>query len=92
MRGVAQFHESLPDQAHVILVMDRSVLDSILVGEIEMHDQGISPPHPVTPQASLIAAFHIGNASLSRGTLEDFHLYFNYFEPPNNEPLPLTIR
>jgi alkyl sulfatase BDS1-like metallo-beta-lactamase superfamily hydrolase len=90
-RGVAEFHESLPDQADFILEMDRSVLESILVGEAVLHDHGIDPPHPETPQAALIAAFQSGNARLSRGTLEDFQQFFSYFEPPNKDPVPLTI-
>jgi len=90
-RGVAEFHESLPDHADVILEMDRSVLESILLGEAEMYHQGIDPPHPETPQAALIAAFQAGNARLSRGTLEDLQLFFSHFEPPSTEPLPITI-
>ena len=34
-RGVAQFHESLPDNADVILEMDRATLDHMLVGNTE---------------------------------------------------------
>jgi alkyl sulfatase BDS1-like metallo-beta-lactamase superfamily hydrolase len=91
-RGVAEFHESLPDHADVILEMDRSVLESILLGEVEMFHQGIDPPHPETPQAALIAAFQAGKARLSRGTLEDFKKFFSYFEPPSTDPVPLTVR
>ena len=91
-RGVAQFHESLPDQADVVLEMDRSVLESILVGEAVLHDHGIDPPHPETPQAALIAAFQSGNARLSQGTLEDLQLFFSYFDAPSKDPVPLTIR
>jgi len=91
-RGVAQFHESLPENADVILEMDRAVLESILLGEAVLYDQGIDPPHPETPQAALIAAFQSGNARLSRGTLEDFKRFFSYFEPASTDPVPLTVR
>lgn len=90
-RGVAQFHESLPDHADVILQMDRSVLESILLGEVVMYHQGIDPPHPEAPQAALIAAFQTGKARLSLGTLKDLKKFFSYFEPPSKDPVPLTI-
>ena len=91
-RGVAQFHDSLPDQADVILEMDRSTLESILLGEVDMYNRGIDPPHIETPETALLDAFAAGKVRLSRGTLEDFTKFFSYFEPISNEPIPLTIR
>jgi alkyl sulfatase BDS1-like metallo-beta-lactamase superfamily hydrolase len=90
-RGIAQFHDALPENADVVLEMNRSVLEAILVGE-EMDYQGIDPPHPNTPQAKLIAAFESGDAKLTTGTPEDFKKFFSYFEPISNEPIPITIR
>jgi len=91
-RGIAQFHDSLPENADVVLEMNRSVLEKILLGQGEMDNQGIDPPHPDTPQAGLIAAFESGDARLLRGTLEDFKKFFSYFDPLSREPISLTIR
>jgi alkyl sulfatase BDS1-like metallo-beta-lactamase superfamily hydrolase len=91
-RGVAQFHESLPDNADVVLEMNRSVLENILLGQGTTDNQGIDPPHPNTPQAGLIAAFQSGDARLLRGTLEDFQKFFSYFEPLSNEPISVSVR
>jgi len=90
-RGVAQFHDALPENADVVLEMNRSVLEAILVGE-EMDFQGIDPPHPNTPQEKLIAAFESGDAKLTTGTPADFKKFFSYFEPISNEPIAITIR
>jgi alkyl sulfatase BDS1-like metallo-beta-lactamase superfamily hydrolase len=89
-RGIAQFHDSLPENADVVLEMNRSVLEDILLGQ--MDNQGIDPPHPNTPQAGLIASFELGNARLVRGTPEDLERFFSYFDPPSREPIALTIR
>ncbi len=91
-RGVAQFHDSLPEDADVVLEMNRSVLERILLGQGEMDSQGIDPPHPATPQAGLIAAFKSGDARLQRGTPEDFQKFFSYFDSLSHEPIPLTVR
>jgi hypothetical protein len=91
-RGVAQFHGSLPENADVVLEMNRSVLENILLGQGAMDNQGIDPPHPETPQAGLIAAFKSGDARLLRGTPEDFKRFFSYFDPLSRQPIPLTIR
>lgn len=91
-RGVAQFYDSLPDKADVVLEMNRSVLEKIILGQGEMDNQGIDPPHPETPQAGLIRAFQAGDARLLRGTPEDFKRFFSYFDPLSREPIPLTIR
>jgi len=91
-RGVAQFHDSLPENADVVLEMNRSVLEGILLGQGEMDNQGIDPPHPDTPQSGLIAAFESGDARLVRGTPEDFKRFFSYFDPLSREPIALTIR
>ncbi|MEE9603384.1 MAG: alkyl sulfatase C-terminal domain-containing protein, partial [Thermoguttaceae bacterium] len=91
-RGIAQFHDSLPDNTDVVLEMNRSVLEGILLGQGEMDNQGIDPPHPDTPQAGLIAAFELGDARLVRGTPEDLKRFFSYFDPLSREPIALTIR
>jgi len=91
-RGVAQFHESIPEDADVVLEMNRSVLEKILLGEGEIDNQGIDPPHPNTPQSALIGAFKSGDAKLTTGTLEDFQKFFSYFDPLSREPIPITIR
>ncbi len=89
-RGVAQFHESLPDDADVVLQMDRATLDDMLVGNTEA--LGIDGVHPDNPQAVLTALFESGKAKLPRGTAVDLQRFFSYFDPINREPIPLTIR
>ncbi len=89
-RGVAQFYDSLPENADVVLELDRSVLENIILGEMEV--SGRTGAHPYTPQAGLIASFESGDARLVRGTPEDFKRFFSYFDPPSSEPIPLTVR
>ncbi|TDI40785.1 MAG: hypothetical protein E2P02_16240 [Acidobacteria bacterium] len=89
-RGVAQFYEYLPDDADVVLQMDRSALDNLLTGNLEA--QGIDGVHAGNPQALLAALFESGNASLSKGTAEDLQRFLGYFDPINREPIPLTVR
>ncbi len=89
-RGVAQFHETLPDDVDVLLEMDRSTLENILLGQVE--GAGKTGAHPYTPQAGLIASFESGDARLVRGTAEDFQRFFSYFDPLSTEPIALTIR
>ena len=89
-RGVVQFHETLPDNVDVLLELDRSVLENILLGQVEI--AGKTGAHPYTPQAGLIATFESGDARLVRGTPEDFKKFFSYFDSPSQEPIPLTIR
>ena len=89
-RGVAQFHETLPDAVDVLLELDRSVLENILLGQVK--GVGIDGVHPYTPQAGLIASLESGDARLARGTPEDLKKFFSYFDPLSREPIPLTIR
>lgn len=89
-RGVVQFHETLPDDVDVLIELDRSVLDNILLGQVDV--AGKTGAHPYTPQAGLIASFESGDARLVRGTPEDFKRFFSYFDSPSQEPIPLTIR
>ena len=89
-RGVAQFHESLPESADVVLELNRSTLEKILLGQVE--SVGIDGVDPGTPQAGLIASFESGDATLTRGTAEDLKKFFSYFDPPSSEPIPLTVR
>ncbi len=89
-RGVAQVHESLPDDADVVLQMDRATLDDMLVGNTEA--LGIDGVHPDDPQAVLFALFQSGKARLPKGTPEELQRFFSYFDPINREPIPLTIR
>ena len=89
-RGVAQFHGSLPDEVDVLLELDRSTLENILLGEVE--GVGIDGVHQGTPQAALIASLDSGSARLVRGTPEDFQRFFSYFDPLSREPIALTVR
>jgi alkyl sulfatase BDS1-like metallo-beta-lactamase superfamily hydrolase len=89
-RGVAQFHETLPDDVDVLLELDRSVLENILLGQVEV--SGKTGGHPYTPQAGLIASLESKDARLVRGTPEDLKRFFSYFDPPSREPIPLTVR
>ena len=89
-RGIAQFYESLPENADVVLEINRSVLEDIILGQVV--SQGVDPPHPNTPKGRLIASFESGDARLLRGTPEDFQRFFSYFDPISHEPISLTIR
>ncbi len=89
-RGVAQFHKAVPENVDVLLEINRSVLESILLGEVEL--VGKTGVHPYTPQAGLIASFESGDARLIRGTPEDFTRFFSYFDPPSRDPIPLSVR
>ena len=87
-RGVAQFYKSLPENADVVLELNRTTLENILLGEVE--DAGIDGVY--TPQAGLVASFQSGKAKLTKGSPEDFQKFFSYFEPLSKEPVSLTIR
>ncbi len=89
-RGVAQFHETLPEDVDVLLELDRSLLESILLGELDL--AGKTGIHPYTPQLGLISTLESGQAKITRGTPEDLKRFFSYFDPPSKEPIPLTIR
>jgi alkyl sulfatase BDS1-like metallo-beta-lactamase superfamily hydrolase len=89
-RGVAQFHEELPDNVDVLLEINRFVLENILLGEVEL--VGKTGMHPYTPQAGLISALESGKARITRGKPEDLKRFFSYFDQPSTEPIPLTIR
>ncbi len=87
-RGVAQFHESVPENADLVLELNRSTLENILLGEVE--SAGIDGVY--TPQAGLTASFQTGKAKLTKGSPEDFQKFFSYFEPLTKEPIPITIQ
>ncbi len=89
-RGVAQFHEFLPENADVVLEIDRSTLNSLLLRDMDA--LGIDGIHAKTPQSALMAVFQSGKARLSSGTPEDFQRFFSYFDPLSREPIPLTVR
>ena len=90
-RGVAQFHERMPDAVDVALEMDRSTLIGLLTGESDLggSSDGVQPE---SPQAPLGALLESGIARLTTGTPEDFARFFSYFEPPSNEPIPITLK
>ncbi len=89
-RGVAQFHNTLPEEVDVLLEMNRSTLESLLLGEV--HVAGKTGAHPASPQAALISLFESGEARLTRGTAEDLARFFSYFDPLSREPIAITIR
>lgn len=89
-RGVAQFHDSIPADADVVLEIDRSTLENLLLGELEA--LGIDDIDPELPQSALAALFKSGKASLTTGTPEDLQRFLGYFDPLGHEPIPLTIR
>jgi len=86
-RGVAQFHESLSDNADVILEIDRETLNAILAKDLE--SLGIDGVQAGSLPAAL---FQSGKAKLTRGTAEDFQRFFGYLDPISHEPIPMTIR
>jgi hypothetical protein len=89
-RGVAQFYDSLPENADVVLEIDRSTLNNLLLGDLE--SLGIDGVDPEFPPAVLAALFQSGQARLTSGTPEDLQRFLGYFDPLSNEPIPLTIR
>jgi alkyl sulfatase BDS1-like metallo-beta-lactamase superfamily hydrolase len=89
-RGVAQFYDSLPDNADVVLEIDRSTLNDLLLGDLE--SLGIDGVDPEFPPAVLAALFQSGQARLTSGTPEDLQRFLGYFDPLSKEPIPLTIR
>ncbi len=89
-RGVAQFHSSLPENADVVLEIDRSTLESLLVGDMEA--LGIDGVHAETSETALMAVFQSGNARLTSGTPEDMQRFFSYFDPLSSEPISLTVQ
>ncbi len=89
-RGVAQFHETLPEDVDVLLEMNRSTLESLLLGEVDV--AGKTGAHPASPQAVLVSLFESGETRLTRGTAEDLARFFSYFDPLSREPIPITIR
>ena len=89
-RGVAQFYMYIPDAADVVLEMDRATLIGLLAGELDF--SGIDGVQPQSPQAALAALFESGDVRLTTGTAEDFVRFFSYFEPPSDEPIPITLK
>jgi len=90
--GVAQFYEYTPEFADVVLEMDRTVLENILLGENVFYAQGIDPPQPSTPKEVFFGALKSGKAKITKGTVDDLQKFMGYFDPVSKEPLPLTIR
>ncbi len=86
-RGVAQFYESLPDNADVVLEIDRETLNAIMAKDME--SLGIDGVQAGSLPAAL---FQSGKAKLTRGTAQDFQRFFGYFDPISHEPIPMTIR
>ena len=89
-RGVAQFYERMPEEADVILEMDRATLIGLIVGELDFI--GLDGVQPESPQVALATLFESGNARLTTGTPEDFAKFFSYFEAPSDEPIPITVK
>ncbi len=89
-RGVAQFYNFLPADADVVLEIDRSTLNDLLLRD--MNALGIDGVDPAFPPSVLAALFQSGQARLMTGTLEDFQKFLSYFDPVASEPIPLTLR
>jgi len=89
-RGVAQFYEHMPENADVVLEMDRAALTGLITGELDLG--GIDGAQLDSPQAALGALFESGAARLTTGTPEDFAKFFTYFEAPSDEPIPITLK
>ena len=85
-RGVVQVHERLPENADVVIEMDRATINAALTGEFDF--SGKSGAVAESPAAAM---FSSGAATLTTGTLEDLAHFFSYFEPISEEPIPITI-
>jgi len=88
-RGIVQFTQEMPDSADVVLEINRSTLNGLLLGELDI--DGKTGVHPDNPQATFAALFESGKAKLTTGNPEDLAKFFSYFEPPSKEPIPLTL-
>jgi len=89
-RGVAQFYNSLPENADVVLEIDRSTLNNLLLRDLDA--LGIDGVDPELPASVLAALFQSGQARLTAGTPEDLETFLGYFDPLPSKPIPLTIR
>ncbi len=89
-RGIAQFYNTLPEEVDVLLEMNRSTLEALLLGEVDV--AGKAGGQLPSPQAALAALFESGDVRLVRGTTEDFIRFFSYFDPPSREPIAITVR
>lgn len=89
-RGVAQFHNSLPENADVVLEIDRSTLESLLLRDMDA--LGIDGVHAETSEGALMAVFQSGNARLTSGTPADMQRFFSYFDPLSSEPISITVQ
>ena len=89
-RGVAEYHDSLPENADVVLEIDRLTLESILVGDVI--SMGIDGIDAEIPQQMLPALLKNGKVKISKGTIEEFGKFMSYFDPLSKDPLPLTIK
>ena len=89
-RGIVQFSERMPESADVVLEVDRTTLMGLLLGEAEMAgDAGVRTE---TPQAAFAALLASGDARLTTGGPADLTRFLGYFEPPSDEPIPMTVR
>ncbi len=88
--GMEQFHSSLPENADVVMEIDRSTLESLLVGDMEA--LGIDGVHAESSESALMAVFQSSNARLTSGTPEDMQRFFSYFDPLSSEPISLTVQ
>ena len=89
-RGVAQFHSTLPEDADVVLEVDRATLMGLLLGELDV--AGKTGVHPESPQEALAALFGSGDIKLTRETPADLRRFFSYFEPTSSEPIPIAVQ
>jgi alkyl sulfatase BDS1-like metallo-beta-lactamase superfamily hydrolase len=89
-RGIVQFHNSIPEGADAVLAMDRVVLNSIILGEVDVgHDAEVQDDIPTDPMVKL---FESGKAKMVEGELAELKRFLSYFDKLNEEPVPIATK
>ncbi len=85
-RGVVQLYEAMPENADVVIEIDRATVNGLITGELNLGGKaGVVPENPIA------ALFEAGAARLTTGTSEEMARFFGYFEQPSDEPIPITF-
>jgi alkyl sulfatase BDS1-like metallo-beta-lactamase superfamily hydrolase len=87
--GVMEFAERKPDQADVRISLTSATLGGILTvsSEGDKHSPVVS-----TPIDKLLAAIEGNKVKVDAGRPEDIKKFFSYFDSPNAEKFPITLK
>jgi alkyl sulfatase BDS1-like metallo-beta-lactamase superfamily hydrolase len=87
--GVMEFAEREPDQADVHISLTSVTLGGILTVSSEGDKHS---PSVLTPVDKLLAAIKGNKVKLDVGGVEDIEKFFSYFDGPNVEKFPITLK